>query len=651
MLSAKPLPSQNEFYEASTKLMDIVNKSLKPSKELETAYQVVLASVSNSPLKSLVAAAIPKYFPFFPSCQDAALDAHLDLCEDHDPKIRIAAIRGLPLLCKDIPRFVPKVADVLCQLLQAEQADEQVVVKAALISCWTRSPKAMGQIPEVRTPVIKFIANDLNSPAHAPLVSSSDPTFFLQFSSDLQKLLKLGSLEPKEFESLMVLFKTKIAPQSRPEHFEQVVGVFVAAMDLPKPYDTQSESCFTKLKDCLNGCAGLFKRGAKATQFVTFAIQKILQPALYQAFPNDAKRTLALRSLSDSLKWGFSAEIAPGFKESLKTLILTFDFKEGGPAKELSVYCRLECVLFCLYELTLQYPDTFSPIDSELIGSLRSIYSACVAYSSVLAKANNVDEKERRAFENSFCLVKELLKPVKLRTRLLNFVASWRTKEPPAITAPATTTAPKTATSNKRPISAVSRDPSSTKKAKTQDNSSTRPQTAAVPQAKGWRPVQWDQNKTANITGKVIVAPASKGKELQKPELAKNFKMARNSKPAPPKNMKPVGKTQPSAVSKPTVTTKRDPTAAAVLKTAPTVLSQGRVVNATKKSIVRPGAAALGSRFVIQRDNIATAVNSGLVKVVEPANGWSGVVSASSRTVVAAIKNGSPSKRKIILKR
>jgi hypothetical protein len=76
------------------------------------------AAAGERNLKALATNAIPKYLKHFPVYQDAALDAHLDLCEDEDPKIRRDAIRGLPLFCKDTPKLGSKVADVLCQLLQ-----------------------------------------------------------------------------------------------------------------------------------------------------------------------------------------------------------------------------------------------------------------------------------------------------------------------------------------------------------------------------------------------------------------------------------------------------------------------------------------------------------------------------------------------------
>eukprot|EP01018_Ginkgo_biloba_P000934 Gb_10446 [translate_table: standard] len=49
-------------------------------------------------------------------------------------QIRVQAIRGLPLLCRDTPEHVPKIVDVLGQLLLAEENLERDAVQKALMS-------------------------------------------------------------------------------------------------------------------------------------------------------------------------------------------------------------------------------------------------------------------------------------------------------------------------------------------------------------------------------------------------------------------------------------------------------------------------------------------------------------------------------------
>jgi hypothetical protein len=59
-------------------------------------------------------------------------DRHLDLCEDEDVQIRRQAIKDLPLLCKDNSDYTPKIADILAQLLVAEDAAELQQVHQSL---------------------------------------------------------------------------------------------------------------------------------------------------------------------------------------------------------------------------------------------------------------------------------------------------------------------------------------------------------------------------------------------------------------------------------------------------------------------------------------------------------------------------------------
>ncbi|KAJ3398039.1 hypothetical protein HDV05_002760, partial [Chytridiales sp. JEL 0842] len=108
----------NDFYDATNRLLDIAVKGFHIAEHTAAYAKVLSAASGDRNLKSLATTAIPKYIKHFPNYQDAALDAHLDLCEDDDPKIRKDAVKGLPIFCKDTPKLGSKVADVLCQLLQ-----------------------------------------------------------------------------------------------------------------------------------------------------------------------------------------------------------------------------------------------------------------------------------------------------------------------------------------------------------------------------------------------------------------------------------------------------------------------------------------------------------------------------------------------------
>lgn len=82
--------------------------------------------------KRLASQFIGKFFKHFPSLADAAIDASLDLCEDENIQIRRQAIKDLPLLCKDTKEHIPKIGDILAQLLVVDDQLELQQVHMSL---------------------------------------------------------------------------------------------------------------------------------------------------------------------------------------------------------------------------------------------------------------------------------------------------------------------------------------------------------------------------------------------------------------------------------------------------------------------------------------------------------------------------------------
>ena len=110
----------------------------------EEQYKIILQGVQgDSNTKKLASQFIARFFAKFPTLGNAALDAILDLCEDEDIDIRKQAIKDLPILCRDMKEFLPKIADVLSQLLQTEDKSEIVVVQNSLMSLFRRDAKGM----------------------------------------------------------------------------------------------------------------------------------------------------------------------------------------------------------------------------------------------------------------------------------------------------------------------------------------------------------------------------------------------------------------------------------------------------------------------------------------------------------------------------
>jgi len=97
------------------------------------AYQSILnATKASTAEKKLACQFIPRFFMYFPSLSDSAINAQMDLCEDDETPIRRQAIRSLQDFCKKSNDSISKITDILTQLLQQEDAVELKIVQSGL---------------------------------------------------------------------------------------------------------------------------------------------------------------------------------------------------------------------------------------------------------------------------------------------------------------------------------------------------------------------------------------------------------------------------------------------------------------------------------------------------------------------------------------
>lgn len=97
------------------------------------AYQSFLdATKATLPEKKLACQFIPRFFHLFPTLAEGAIDAQLDLCEEEETPLRRQAIKSLPDFCKDSKEHIPRITDILTQLLQQEDAAEVSIVRNGL---------------------------------------------------------------------------------------------------------------------------------------------------------------------------------------------------------------------------------------------------------------------------------------------------------------------------------------------------------------------------------------------------------------------------------------------------------------------------------------------------------------------------------------
>ncbi|KAL5998479.1 hypothetical protein ACLOJK_009420 [Asimina triloba] len=286
----------DKLYEYGERLSEAKEKSLHVG-DYEGIIQAARGSMK---AKQLAAQLIPRFFKFFPSLASRAYDAHCDLCEEEElgvsrrllvtavaaceerqesnhlegknllrltmtPSlailklyvvgcyflpvfqvlvkkcilIRVQAIRGLPLLCKDTPDYVSKIVDVLGQLLLAEENVERDAVHKALMSLLRQDPKASlttlfhhveaGE-EKIREKVLNFI-KDKVFPIKAEILKPQE-----QMERHVTDLVKksLQDVTGAEFKMFMdfLMSLSIFGPNAPPERIQELVEIIEGQADL-----------------------------------------------------------------------------------------------------------------------------------------------------------------------------------------------------------------------------------------------------------------------------------------------------------------------------------------------------------------------------------------------------------------------------------
>ncbi|XP_021910706.1 apoptosis inhibitor 5-like protein API5, partial [Carica papaya] len=114
-----------KLYEFGERLNEAKDKSQNVAD-----YEGIIAAANTSiKAKQLAAQLIPRFFKFFPDLSSRAVNAHIDLIEEEELGVRVQAIRGLPLFCKDTPEYLSKIVDILVQVLASGKFCEIVFVR------------------------------------------------------------------------------------------------------------------------------------------------------------------------------------------------------------------------------------------------------------------------------------------------------------------------------------------------------------------------------------------------------------------------------------------------------------------------------------------------------------------------------------------
>ncbi|XP_078176764.1 apoptosis inhibitory protein 5 (API5) [Carex rostrata] len=344
-----------KLYEYGERLSEVKDKS-----EHLGDYEGIIAAVKGQSLKAkqLAAQLIPRYFKHFPSLATQAMSAQFDLVEEDELAIRVQAIRGLPLLCKDTPEYVSKIVDVLGQLLGSEENVERDAVHKALMSLLRQDVKAsltalfnhieLG-LENVREKVICFL-KDKVFPIKAELLKPQDE--MERFVTDLVKksLQDVTGAEFKLFMEFLKNFKL-FGNGASPENIRELIEIIEAQADLDAQFNVADIDHIDRLSSCMYMALPFYKGGASSSKFVSYCNKHII-PVL-DKLPEE-KRIGLLRTVAASSKYA-SAQDSRQLLPSVVQLLTKY--MPGKKAEDMS-YDYVECLLYTFHHLAHKTPNT-----------------------------------------------------------------------------------------------------------------------------------------------------------------------------------------------------------------------------------------------------------------------------------------------------
>lgn len=247
--------------------------------EHEKEYLEILAAVKGSAKeKRLASQFIARFFKDFPGLADQALEAQLDLCEDEDVSIRKQAIKDLPLICRDSREQVPKIADILAQLLQAEDNSEFLTVQESLLSLFKLDDKGslsgiysqlLNGEESVRERCIKFVTKKL-LPLDRSVISKPAEDLLI---AETKRVLQ--DVTGNEFIQLMhVLGATRLSETATGQR--ELTDIIAEQAELDHPFDPRDESQIDRIIHCTHCAIPYFSAHVTSNRFVIFLIEQVL---------------------------------------------------------------------------------------------------------------------------------------------------------------------------------------------------------------------------------------------------------------------------------------------------------------------------------------------------------------------------------------
>jgi len=270
---------------------EILDAAKDKAGEKQDSYLSILSGVQGgSAEKRLASQFIVRFFNYFTdSLAENALNAMFDLCEDEDVSIRKQAIKDMPAICRQNKEFLPRIADVLTQLLQTDDASELAVVQTSLVGLFKVDAKGtlgglFSQVLQgedvVREQAIKFMATKMKKLAGGEGGSFEKDVeeFLLQESKKV-----LQDVTGEEFILFMKIL-SGLSVCTTVQGRKQLVEIVEEQADLEEAFDVSNPDALDRLMQCIKQANPFFSKNVSSAKFVSYIATQVL-PVLDQVKP------------------------------------------------------------------------------------------------------------------------------------------------------------------------------------------------------------------------------------------------------------------------------------------------------------------------------------------------------------------------------
>ncbi|PSN40191.1 Apoptosis inhibitor 5 [Blattella germanica] len=210
--------------------------------------------------KRLASQFIARFFKHFPTLADQAIEAQLDLCEDEDVAIRKQAIKDLPSLCKDNKEHTQKIADILAQLLQAEDRTLGGIFSQILSGD-----------DLIRERCIKFLTVKIKALGHDVITKDAEELLI----SECKKVLQ--DVTADEFHNLMELLGwTRLGHSVSGQ--QELVDIVAEQAEINQNFDPKDieNDNVDRLIQCVKHALPYFSSQVDSARFVVYMCEQVL---------------------------------------------------------------------------------------------------------------------------------------------------------------------------------------------------------------------------------------------------------------------------------------------------------------------------------------------------------------------------------------